>query len=296
MVAHMFLLHLCSANVGLQCTYTTSAWKLNCPYISCSTLLPFLISLRQSRFHFWLFRDPFLSPLISKDCQEVREREVTMPQFSTVFFNKVVTHVASQLQEEDVGEEYTSDLKGILARFNSSTSMASDKDETYSQPFAQLDAGVQLQEFNAAQKHLWQEILDNIKKDLDRHPYIALSMTAATTVASAALSQQRSWREGEGVPELQVDVVLFTCNHHFPRVFFQEFILPEFQQRMSELPLQLKHTIKLLLRFYGKVESCLPSACPICVYNSIRMEQVEILMEQNVHVNGESIQAKPWDI
>lgn len=32
MVAHMFLLHLCSANVDLQCTYTTSAWKLNCPH------------------------------------------------------------------------------------------------------------------------------------------------------------------------------------------------------------------------------------------------------------------------
>lgn len=218
-----------------------------------------------------------------------------MPQFSAEFFNKVVTHVVRQLQEEDLGEEYTSDLKGILMRFNSMEDLTNTKDETFAQPFAQLDAGVQLQEFRAAQKHLWQEILDNIKKDLDRHPHIALSMTAAATVASAAVSQQRGWRgEGEVVSEPQADVVLFTCNHHFPRVYFQEFILPEFQQRMSELILPLKHTTKLLLKYYGRQEGCLPTACPICVYNSIRMEQVEIVVQQNG--NSESIRAKPWDI
>lgn len=247
---------------------------------------------------FWgFFRDPFLSSSSSQDHKESQETEEThkiMPQFSTAFFNKVVTHVVNQLQEEDVGEEYTSDLKGILTRYSSCSDAPSSKDEAYSQPFAQLDAGVQLQEFNGVQKHLWQEILDNIKKDLDRHPYIALSMTAAATVASAAVSQQRGWREGEVVSELQADVVLFTCNHHFPRVYFQEFVLPEFQQRMSELMLPLKHTTKLLLKCYGKVEGCLPTACPICVYNSIRMEQVEILVEQNV--NDKNIQARPWDI
>lgn len=252
------------------------------------------IFLRHSSFFSCFSRDPFLSPARSRDPQEAEESKEPMPYFSSAFFNKVVTYVVNQLQEEDVGEEYTSDLKGILTRFNSSANASSGKDEIYSQPFAQLDAGVQLQEFNAAQKHLWQEILDNIKKDLDRHPYIALSMTAAATVASAAVSQQRVWREGEGISELQADVVLFTCNHHFPRVYFQEFVLPEFQQRMSELTLPLKHTTKLLLKYYGKVEGCLPTSCPICVYNSIRLEQVEILVEQNA--NGENIQARPWDI
>jgi len=244
-----------------------------------------------------MIRDPFLAPSTSKDFQKSKKSEEiqkTMPQFSAAFFNRVITHVVNQLQEEDIGEEYSSDLKGLLAICSSPADASSSKEETYSQPFAQLDAGVQLQEFNAAQRHLWQEILENIKKDLDRHPYIALSMTAAATVASAAVSQQRGWREGEVVSELQADVVLFTCNHHFPRVYFQEFVLPEFQQRMSELTLPLKHTTKLLLKYYSRVEGCLPTACPICVYNSIRMEQVEILVAQNG--NSENIQARPWDI
>ena len=66
-----------------------------------------------------------------------------MPQFSAAFFNKVVTHVVNELQEEDMGEEYTSDLKAILSTYNSATAVSTGNDEAYLQPFAQLDAGVQ---------------------------------------------------------------------------------------------------------------------------------------------------------
>lgn len=215
--------------------------------------------------------------------------------FSASFLKNVVTHVVNQLQEEEIGEEYASDLQSVLAMVHSPTETSTQNDKSsFQQPFAQLDAGIQQREFHAAQSHMWQEILDNIKKDLDRHPYIALSTTAAATVASAAVSQQRGWREGDSVSEYQHDVVLFTCNHHFPRVYFQEFILPEFQQRMSELTLQLKHTTKLLLKYYNMEEGCLPAACPICVYNSIRIEQFELLVEQNA--SAENVQARPWDI
>ena len=245
---------------------------------------------------FLFFRDHFLSPTSIQDPRETVAKETSqkMLPFSAEFFKKVMTHVVHQLQEQDLGEEYTSDLKAILMRYSSADDPSNSENEMFAQPFAQLDAGVQLQEFRTAQKHLWQEILDNIKKDLDRHPYIALSMTAAATIASAAASQQRGWRGEVEMSEPQADVALFTCNHHFPTVYFQEFILPEFQQRMSELVLPLKHTTKLLLKYYNRQEGCLPTACPICVYNSIRMEQVEMIVEQNG--NNESIQAKPWDI
>lgn len=249
-----------------------------------------------------LFRDHFLSTP-NKDAQgsgsaESNDTSKTLPQnFTVEFFNKVVTHVVHQLQEDDLGEEYASDLKSILARYSSTEDSPTSKDETFAQPFAQLDAGIRLKDFHAAQKHLWQEILDNIKKDLDKHPYIALSMTAAATIASAAVSQQRGWRgEGELItePQLQADVVLFTCNHHFPRVYFQEFILPEFQQRMSELVMPLKHTTKLLLKYYSRQDGFLPTACPICVYNSIRIEQMEIAAVQSGNI--ENMPTKPWDI
>ncbi|XP_074613691.1 uncharacterized protein LOC141873555 isoform X3 [Acropora palmata] len=236
-----------------------------------------------------LFRDRHFSPTSEQNHNEA------LSMFSASFLKNVVTHVVSQLQEEEMGEEYASDLQSVLAMVHSPTDISTlDDKSSLQQPFAQLDAGIQKREFHAAQSHMWQEILDNIKKDLDRHPCIALSTTAAATVASAAVSQQRGWREGDSVSEFQHDVVLFTCNHHFPRVYFQEFILPEFQQRMSELTLELKHTTKLLLKYYNMEEGCLPAACPICVYNSIRIEQFELLVEQNV--SAENVQARPWDI
>lgn len=276
--------------ISSLCPLAESRDHIQMSFVNCLTDLCCFLSI--------FFRDPFLSSLISEEPQELSksgEMEKTMLQFSAAFFNKVVNHVVNELQEEDKGEEYSSDLKAILTTYNSTTAVSTLNDESYSQPFAQLDAGVQLQEFNTAQKHLWQEITDNIKKDLDKHPHIALSMTTAATVASAAVSQQRGWRERERemASELQADVVLFTCNHHFPRVYFQEFVLPEFQQRMSELTLPLRHTTKLLLKIYCRMEGCLPTACPICVYNSIRMEQLEVV-EQSA--SRESLQARPWDI
>lgn len=159
---------------------------------------------------------------------EINDTSKTLPQnFTVEFFNKVVTHVVHQLQEDDLGEEYASDLKSILARYmySSTEDSPTSKDETFAQPFAQLDAGIRLKDFHAAQKHLWQEILDNIKKDLDKHPYIALSMTAAATIASAAVSQQRGWRgEGELITEPQLQQSY--GNKHFSKTFIlnQPFI------------------------------------------------------------------------
>ena len=250
-----------------------------------------MVLFNSKRIHsFWMLpRDRYFSPTSKQNHDEA------LSMFSASFLKNVVTHVVNQLQEEDIGEEYASDLQSVLAMVHSPTEISTqDDNSSLQQPFVQLDAGIQQHEFHAAQSHMWQEILDNIKKDLDRHPYIALSTTAAATVASAAVSQQRGWRERDAVSEFQHDVVLFTCNHHFPRVYFQEFILPEFQQRMSELTLQLKHTTKLLLKYYNVEEGCLPTACPICVYNSIRMEQFELLVEQNA--SAENVQARPWDI
>ncbi|XP_015762013.1 PREDICTED: uncharacterized protein LOC107341105 [Acropora digitifera] len=249
----------------------------------------YIVNSKRIHYFWGLLRDRHFSPTSEQNHNEA------LTMFSASFLKNVVTHVVNQLQEEEMGEEYASDLRSVLAMVHSPTEISTlDDKSSLQQPFAQLDAGIQKREFHAAQSHMWQEILDNIKKDLDRHPCIALSTTAAATVASAAVSQQRGWREGDSVSEFQNDVVLFTCNHHFPRVYFQEFILPEFQQRMSELTLELKHTTKLLLKYYNMEEGCLPAACPICVYNSIRIEQFELLVEQNA--SAENVQARPWDI
>lgn len=122
-------------------------------------------------------------------------------------------------------------------------------------------------------------------------------MTTAATIAAAAVSQQRESRQdGRNlVHQSGADVVVFTCNHQFPRVYFVDVILPEFQHHMSELVVPLPNTTKLLLRFYGKLSGCLPTACPICVYNSVRMEQL-VFASAHSGETGESVRSKPWEI
>ena len=219
-----------------------------------------------------------------------------MPQFSTEFFNKVVTHVVNVDIHKDNKEDhqYDSDLLQTLGMW---TNLENEFHfDSTSGSAVEIGAALPCTEFQVAQKKLWQEILDNIKKDLERRPHIAVSVHTAMTIAAAAISQQRDWRpEREVVSDLQADVVLFSCNHHFPCIYFLEFVLPEFQQRMSELAFALKHTTKLLLRYFGKLEGFVPSSCPICVYNSIRIEQLEIV-EQDKAVNSECLLAKPWEI
>lgn len=156
----------------------------------------------------------------------------------------------------------------------------------------------QQEESQMSKNQLIQGIMDNLKKDLDKCSFISLSMTTAATIAAAAVSQQREWKNenptepsGSSTP----DVLVFTCNHQFPRVYFMDNVIPEFQQRMSELLVPLVNTTKTLVIHYKKSETQLISACPVCVYNSLRSEQLEKATDANA-VIGEGFRAKPWDI
>ena len=204
--------------------------------------------------------------------------------FSTAFLTTVTAVVTEKVATEGRGAEFEAGL---------SSDSRSDEQNTHN-AMSSPDAS---EEIASVQGRLWQEILDNIKKDVEKQGHIALSMTTAATIAAAALSQQRDSRQddAEGVGDARADVVVFTCNHNFPRVYFVDVVLPEFQHRMAELVLPVANTTKLLLRFYNKLSGSLPTACPICVYNSIRMEQLMLASSQAGDSN-ESCRSKAWEI
>ncbi|XP_031571187.1 uncharacterized protein LOC116305433 [Actinia tenebrosa] len=207
-------------------------------------------------------------------------------QFSTKFLNTVLELVADQIHSGEEGTEYEEDLTQMLT-----TQGYIVNDNAY------LTVG-QLKESQMSKNQLIQGIMDNLKKDLDKCSFISLSMTTAATIAAAAVSQQREWKNENPTKPSSLstpDVLVFTCNHQFPRVYFMDNILPEFQQRMSELLVPLVNTTKTLVTHYKKSEKQLISACPVCVYNSLRAEQLEKATDANA-VIGEGFKAKPWDI
>lgn len=205
--------------------------------------------------------------------------------FSGEFLNHLVKLVSNDVKFGEDSKEYKDDLSMMLSLSGVETNTN-----------VQLTVGSS--EVNSmSHEQLIQGIMENLQKDLEKCTSISLSMTTAATIAAAAVSQQREARHEESLldHELSPDVIVFTCNHHFTKVYFIENILPEFQQRMSELLVPLANTTKTLIAHYKKSESNLLAACPVCVFNSLRSEQLEKASDSNVViVNG--FKAKPWDI
>ncbi len=67
---------------------------------------------------------------------------------------------------------------------------------------------------------------------------------------------------------------VFTCGHYFTREDYQDKILPQFKQRAEQLPIAVPVTTKLLLgEFQQRVMNL---ACPVCVFNYLRVQQTQI--------------------
>lgn len=205
--------------------------------------------------------------------------------FSADFLNSLVKLVSNDIKFGDDVKEYKEDLTEMLC---SSGVQIDTKNAEFT--IGSTDENV------VTHEQLLQGIMENLKKDLEKCTSISLSMTTAATIAAAAVSQQREAKPDSSLADdSSTDVVVFTCNHHFTKVYFMENILPEFRQRMSELIIPLVHTTKQLVMHYKKSERNLLAACPVCVYNSLRSEQLEKASDNNLTIaNG--LKAKPWDI
>lgn len=209
--------------------------------------------------------------------------------FSGEFLTCIVQLVSNGINSGSSFEEYNKDLTTLLSGSEMQQNESSSKVEF---TFGSTD------EDSVTTHQLIQGIMENLQKDLEKCTSISLSTTTAATIAAAAISQQRELQQSrlKGLDsEFGPDVVVFTCNHQFPRVYFMENILPEFQQRMSELLIPLVNTTKTLVAHYKKSESNLLAACPVCVYNSLRSEQLEKASDSDITITNGS-RSKPWDV
>ena len=161
---------------------------------------------------------------------------------------------------------------------------------------------------------------DDMTKEIIEHnrkiatnfkPCITLSNAIATTLADASVAQKVNmydnasksrqssqedkkspWQYGgEGEPP---DSVVFSCNHNLPRYYMLETVVPEFQSRMGELPEPLIRTGEILSTYYQQTGIKIPMACPCCVYNNLRMEQLQIIRETGIEMTN--TKSTLWEI
>jgi hypothetical protein len=69
-------------------------------------------------------------------------------------------------------------------------------------------------------------------------------------------------------------MVSFTCGHVFPKRGFYEHLLLEFQAQVEAMPIAIPTTLKLILADYH--QKLINLACPYCVYQALRQEQLKV--------------------
>lgn len=131
------------------------------------------------------------------------------------------------------------------------------------------------------EEKLLASIRNNLNKDVDVKDKIALSTMLAPikgpthvnpgdpTVSRSVVSRRTLISDPRFVQH-----VAFTCGHYFARDDYQDRILPQFKQRAEQLPIAVPVTIKLLLGEYQ--QRVMNLACPVCVFNYLRVQQTQI--------------------
>ena len=216
----------------------------------------------------------------------VTEQHPATKYISNIFFNELLAQIICHL---DSGTNWY----GFLSSSNAEN--LADFEES---------ALVPIEESTLSKDEMMKEIITYKHKLLNMKFYISLSNAVATTLAAASIAQKvesnpagyakqnsnLNASPGENIP----DSTVFTCSHNLPRYYILEIVVPEFQSRMAELPQPLTQTAEVLSKFYGQHEVRIPMACPYCVYNQLRNQQLQILRESGVELvnNRSSI----WDI
>lgn len=150
------------------------------------------------------------------------------------------------------------------------------------------------------------EIIEHKRKTTNIKPCITLSNAIATTLADASVAQKvnqyeddtfinrQSSQNVKSLQQQQPDSVIFSCSHNLPRYYMLETVVPEFQSRMGELPQPLNRTGEILSMYYQQTDIKIPMACPYCVYNNLRTEQLQIIRETSMEMVN--VSSTVWEI
>nr|XP_047122358.1 uncharacterized protein LOC101237479 isoform X1 [Hydra vulgaris] len=159
-------------------------------------------------------------------------------------------------------------------------------------------------------EHILKDIITHKQKTLSLNPLLILSNAVTTTLAAASKSTHLDAANKANLSdynlsttisslnsqlmfqETNCNVVVFTCFHNLLRYYMIETVIPEFQTRMASLPNPLRFTAYLMARLYDENGIKIPMACPYCVYNNFRKEQLKVLNEEDAEV----ITSTYWEI
>ncbi|XP_057295987.1 uncharacterized protein LOC130624943 isoform X2 [Hydractinia symbiolongicarpus] len=224
------------------------------------------------------------SPTLRFALYHVTKQNALFEKFSDTFFIDMLSQVTTQM---DSGSNWYNFL-----------SSSEDQDVI---GYTDMCLYAPVEETTLSRDEMLREIIEHKRKILSIKPYISLSNAVAATLAAASIAHQvqsdMDAHENKSYKQLSIDEpdsTVFTCNHNLPRYYMLETVIPEFQSRMNELPESLVNTAEAMAKFYKAADIRIPMACPYCVYNNLRNEQLHVLRETGADIIND--RSTVWEI
>ena len=183
-------------------------------------------------------------------------------KFSDGFFVQLLAHISEELEK---GSDWYTFLSGEMAANETKMNVVS------------------AQQSEMSTDRMVAEILEHKRKILNIKPYISLSSANVTTFAAASASPTAQLQSSDmWTNQKQPELTVFTCSHNLLHYYMLETVIPEFRSRMAELPEPLPQTAEVMACYYQQPSQRIPAACPCCVYNNLRQEQLQFLRDTGV--------------
>ena len=220
---------------------------------------------------------------------QVRKKHPFADKFSSEFYTELLTKIVNHMA---AGTNWYSFLSTQSLEFNNELVKM------------KLEPPVTSDDNATSIEHMLKDTISHKRKVLSIKPLLILSNAVTATLAAAAkthltdnklvslpLAFRNTLHSQLIFHETNCDVAVFTCLHNLPRYYMTETVLPEFQTRMASLPNPLSYTATLMTHLYDEKGIKIPMACPYCVYNNFRNEQLQILKEEGIEINTST-----WEI
>ncbi|XP_013413671.1 uncharacterized protein LOC106176012 [Lingula anatina] len=166
-------------------------------------------------------------------------------QFSTKFLLGLTANVVNRIEKGQGCEEYCQILSGETAGLKVEPE----------QNLIPIDK-------------LWQEILQNLSKDVEKRSHITMSTNEIEYLTAARPSFLQTNEEVSSSPQ-PVRAVLFTCGHNFTEKMFLDTTLTQLSNDLTKGRLPLNNSAMLLSQYYKK-KGYIPMACPKCVFATVQ--------------------------
>lgn len=134
----------------------------------------------------------------------------------------------------------------------------------------------------SSDSRLWTEVLRNLSKNIHQHSVLTIPESELVSIKN--FREKNLKTSDKDILSRKDGIIAFSCGHAFSEIQFQEKILIEFLERVSDF-LSTKPHMVVFMQQYFKQSSTYTSGCPYCVFQYLRTSELK---------KNPNVPIRPW--